>query len=228
MVSGGLNAFEIFNVNNHPSILYYESGSKYLQLGLDMQMAGIVVSSIQHFQSLSTCRRNTGGVMYQYGISRFPEYDRSMYLRRMTTLSNNAKLFTTLFAASTYLTRRINLSYPSNWSQLGWHHGGGVVTISMKEQHLNDRTLLEQFIGNLLQRCRENNIPMTKGVSYGFSTTRVSATSMADDMPPYLRFSIGEENTTQIQIMTDAVIRSLCDFLKSHDLANKAGKFLLA
>jgi threonine dehydratase len=228
MISGGLNVFEIFNASNHPSILYYESGSKYLQLGLDMQMAGIVVASKQHIQLLSTCRRNTGGVMYQYAINRFPEYNRSIYLRRMTLLSNNAKSFTNIINSNDYLMGRLNLSYPSNWGQLGWHHGGGVVTISMKDKSLNDRSFLELFISNLLEHCRESNIPMTKGVSYGFSTTRVSATSMADDMPAYLRFSIGEEDATQIKILTGAVIRSLCDFLCTHDLteslANKTGK----
>ena len=43
MVSGGINVFAVFDRPNHPNVLCYESGSKYLQLGLDLQMAGVVI-----------------------------------------------------------------------------------------------------------------------------------------------------------------------------------------
>ncbi|MFW0756664.1 PLP-dependent transferase [Pseudomonas sp. H11T01] len=217
MVSGGVDVFEIFGAENHPTVLYYESGSKYLQFGLDMQMAGIVVAPKKYSSQLATSRRSTGGVMYQSGVTKFPEYDRSMYLRRAQLLSKNARHFTKGLLDNNFLTTRLDVAYPWNWRELGWQHGGGVVTITMKAAKLNNRTRLEEFIHMLLQRCRENHIPMTQGTSYGFSTTRVSANTMADDMPAHLRFSIGEEDPYLMQCLVDIVVSTLCGFLSDFD-----------
>lgn len=217
MVSGGIDVFSMFSADNHPTVLYYESGSKYLQFGLDMQMAGIVVTPKAHMAQLSISRRNTGGVMYPSAVNKLPEYDRSMYLDRMHLLSNNTELFANILQAQSYLKERINLSYPLKWRELGWHHGGGVVSISMKRSDLNDRACLEQYIDMLLHHCREACIPMTKGVSYGFSTTRVSATAMADDMPAYLRFSIGEEEPTLLRRLISTVVHTLCLYLSDYE-----------
>ncbi|TBN50266.1 pyridoxal-phosphate dependent enzyme [Pseudomonas sp. BGI-2] len=218
MVSGGIDVFEVFSARNHPTVLYYESGSKYLQFGLDMQMAGVVVSTKAHIASLATHRRNTGGVMYQSAVTKFPEYDRQMYLSRMRLLSRNAQMFTQGLHDNDYLMARIDLAYPWGWRELGWQHGGGVVAISMKAPGLNNRACLDGFIGLLLQRCRENHIPMTKGVSFGFSITRVSAAAaMADNMPPFLRFSLGEESTKHMQKLVNTVVLTLSDFLSDFD-----------
>ncbi|MBK5353009.1 PLP-dependent transferase [Pseudomonas sp. TH41] len=217
MVSGGIDVFSMFSAANHPSVLYYESGSKYLQFGLDMQMAGIVVTPKAHMAQLLTSRRNTGGVMYPSAVNKLPEYDRSMYLSRMHLLSNNAELFASTLQAQNYLKSRINLAYPLKWRELRWDHGGGVVSISMKRSDLNSRACLEQYIDMLLQHCREACVPMTKGVSYGFSTTRVSATAMADDMPAYLRFSIGEEDPILIQRLINTVVNTLSLYLSDYD-----------
>jgi threonine dehydratase len=218
MVSGGIDVFDVFSAESHPAVLYYESGSKYLQFGLDMQMAGVVVSTKEHIASLATHRRNTGGVMYQSAVTKFPEYDRQMYLSRMRLLSRNAQMFTQGLQDNDYLMARIDLAYPWSWRELGWQHGGGVVAISMKAPGLNNRACLDGFIGLLLQRCRENHIPMTKGVSFGFSITRVSAAAaMADNMPPFLRFSIGEESTQHMQKLVNTVVITLSDFLSDFD-----------
>lgn len=218
MVSGGIDVFGMFSADNHPAVLYYESGSKYLQLGLDMQMAGVVVSNKQHISRLATHRRNTGGVMYQSALTKFPEYDRDLYLSRMQLLSRNAQLFTQGLQDNNYVMSRVDLAYPWNWRELGWKHGGGVVAISMKAPGLNNRVCLDGFIGLLLQRCRENNIPMTKGVSFGFSVTRVSAAAaMADNMPPFLRFSIGEESRQSMLTLVSTVVNALNEFLSEFD-----------
>ncbi|WP_095144943.1 pyridoxal-phosphate dependent enzyme [Pseudomonas sp. Irchel s3b6] len=218
MVSGGIEIFDMFSAENHPAVLYYESGSKYLQFGLDMQMAGVVVSTKKHIASLATHRRNTGGVMYQSAVTKFPEYDRQMYLSRMRLLSRNAQIFTQGLQDNDYLMARIDLAYPWRWRELGWQHGGGVVAISMKAPGLNNRACLDGFIGLLLQRCRENHIPITKGVSFGFAITRVSAAAaMADNMPPFLRFSIGEESTQQMQKLVSTVVITLSDYLSDFD-----------
>lgn len=92
----------------------------------------------------------------------------------------------------------------------------------MKNEAFNDRVLLELFIDVLLQRCRECRVPITKGVSYGFITTRVSATAMADDMPSYLRFSIGEEDSLLMERLTNIIVSTLSDYLEQLSFAPEA------
>ena len=222
MVSGGMDVFTVFNAENHPSILYYESGTKYLQLGLDLQMLGVVVASKKHISQMSIHRRNTGTVLYQSGVGKFPVYSRELYLRRMSILSDNAQFFKKMLLANSHIAAHTDLSYPSNWFDLGWKHGGCVVALKMKNEAFNDRVLLELFIDVLLQRCRECRVPITKGVSYGFITTRVSATAMADDMPSYLRFSIGEEDSLLMERLTNIIVSTLSDYLEQLSFAPEA------
>jgi threonine dehydratase len=218
MVSGGINVFEIFSERTHPEILYYESGSKYLQFGLDLQMAGVVVSSKKHSAALTTHRRNTGSVMYQTAVSKFPEYGRAAFLGRMGVLTRNAETLVTRLSDSQYLKERIEIAYPGNWQSLGWKHGGGVVSVSMKSMGLNNRACLEGFIAILIQRCRVKHVAITKGVSFGFAVTRVSAAAaMADNMPPFLRFSVGEELPENMKLLAETIVLSLYDFLKKFD-----------
>ena len=199
MVSGGIDLFKIFNKSNHPHILYFESGSKYLQMGLDLQMIGIVVSEKEYFPDLVTHRRNTGGVLYQNGVTRFPTYDRKQYLSRMLRLTKNAE---TLFEALNELNsdkERISITFPINWREMGWKHGGGIVAVNFTNPGLNNRPCLDYLIDLIIEECKKEEIPFTKGVSFGFSTIRVSATAaMAQGRPPFLRFSIGEESDEEM------------------------------
>ena len=218
MISGGINVFHIFSEKNHPNILYYESGSKYLQLGLDLQMAGVIICGKSETAKLSMCRRNTGTVMYQAALTRFPEYNREKFLNRMHLLTRNSGILVHELENNPYISQRINIAYPKNWKGLGWNHGGGVVAISMKKIGLNNRSCLDAFIDILMSRCKEKNTALTKGVSFGFAVTRVSAAAaMADNMPPFLRFSIGEESHSQMSILSFHIVSALKEFLSSFE-----------
>lgn len=214
MVSGGINAFSIFDGLHHPNVLCYESGSKYLQLGLDLQMAGVVVCRKEFSDKLAIARRNTGAVMYQTSVCRFPQYDRQIYLGRMAILTRNAETLVARLTRDAVLREHLNPTYPSNWRDLGWAHGGGVVAIRLREDGLSNYACLEALIERLLENCRRANVAITKGVSFGFATTRVSAAAaMADNMPPFLRFSVGEETHDDMLLLSSVVAETITDFV---------------
>ncbi|WP_455285884.1 pyridoxal-phosphate dependent enzyme [Cupriavidus necator] len=214
MVSGGLDVFSIFDQPGHPNVLYYESGSKYLQLGLDLQMAGVIVCRKSVADRLAVARRNTGAVMYQSAVCRFPDYNRGIYLERMALLTRNAEILLRHLERDERLHERIEAAYPRRWRDLGWAHGGGVVAIHLCEDGLNNYACLDALIERLMERCRAEHVAMTKGVSFGFATTRVSAAAaMADNMPPFLRFSVGEESETEMNQLGRIVAQTLDEFL---------------
>lgn len=213
MISGGFDVVSLFDQQHHPSVLYYESGSKYLQFGLDLQMAGIVVARKEYAPALTHHRRNLGAVMYQTGITRFPRYGRSQFLARMQRLTENAELLAGSLRGSPNAADRFEISYPLQWRELGWAHGGGVLALAMRDPGLNNRGCLDFLIDRILHECRQAHVALTKGVSFGFATTRVSAAAaMANDMPPFLRFSIGEEDERTMSEIADATIRALDHF----------------
>jgi hypothetical protein len=104
----------------------------------------------------------------------------------------------------------LEIGFPRNWRELGWRHGGGLVTLFFKEEGFNNRDRLEGFIELLLRESREHGVALTKGVSFGFGVTRVSAASaMAENSDPFLRFSVGEESVEEMERLCQAVVRSL-------------------
>ena len=217
MISGGINLYSIFTEPTHPHILYFESGSKYLQLGLDLQMAGVVVAEKQFASDLNVHRRNTGTVMYQSGVTKFPLYNREQFLSRMLRMTRNAELLRDSLYTLNIESERINVTFPSNWRTLGWKHGGGVVAVTFKNEGLNNRPCLEYLITLIIEECKKHNIPFTKGVSFGFSTTRVSAAAaMAQDRPPFLRFSIGEESDFEMNEICRMILNSFYKFFDEY------------
>lgn len=219
MVSGGINLFEIFNKQNHPHILYLESGSKYLQFGLDLQMAGIVVAEKQYLPELNVHRRNTGTVMYQSGVTKFPSYDRKTFLSRMRLLTRNSEILCETLKKLNTDKKRINITFPNNWRELGWKHGGGIVAVNFEDIGINNKPCLDFLIDLIIQECKKEEIPFTKGVSFGFSTIRVSAAAaMAQNKPPFLRFSIGEESQEEMNKICLVVERAFKIFFDKYNI----------
>lgn len=219
MVSGGINLFEIFNKPNHPHILYLESGSKYLQFGLDLQMAGIVVAEKQYLPELNVHRRNTGTVMYQSGVTKFPSYDRNTFLSRMRLLTRNSEILCETLKKLNIDKKRINITFPANWRELGWQHGGGIVAVNFEEIGINNKPCLDFLIDLIIQECQKEDIAFTKGVSFGFSTIRISAAAaMAQNKPPFLRFSIGEESQEEMHKICDVVERAFKIFFEKYNI----------
>jgi cystathionine beta-lyase/cystathionine gamma-synthase len=214
MVSGGIDPFEWFAGEDQPNILYYESASKYLQLGTDFQMAGIVAAVRSFVPRLHRHRRNSGSVLYESAVERFPRYGREAYLERMSLLTRNAELLVVTLEDSFASDPPFEMGFAREWRSLGWRHAGGVVSLRFLDRGLNNRDGLEALIELLLRRCRSENLPLVKGVSFGFATTRVSAAAaMAESTDPFLRFAVGEESEDEMSRLAAAIAGELEVFL---------------
>lgn len=219
MVSGGINLFDIFKRPNDPHIIYMESGSKYLQFGLDLQMAGVVVSSKEYLPQLNIHRRNTGTIMYQSGITKFPGYNRKVFLSRMSRLTKNAEILCNTLNILNKDKKRINITFPTNWRDLGWKHGGGVVAINFVENGINNKPCLDFLIDLIIEESKKKEIAFTKGVSFGFSTIRISAAAaMAQNRSPFLRFSIGEETNEEMAEICKIIEKCFKIFFEKYNI----------
>ncbi|MCX0246600.1 pyridoxal-phosphate dependent enzyme [Streptomyces drozdowiczii] len=218
MVSGALNVFDLFNQPGHPQILYYESASKYAQFGLDLQMAGVCVVPSHLAAAARTIRRNTGTILYPDALARFPRADRGAYLNRMVQMSANARVIADVLRADPRIAEHILVGWVDDWRDRDWAHGGAVLTVEFRRAGLNNRDGLEAVIERMLGNARARGVPLVKGLSFGFSTTRISAASaMAQGSDPFLRFSVGTHAQEAIEQQAAAAADAVSEYLRTFD-----------
>ncbi|WP_406455766.1 pyridoxal-phosphate dependent enzyme [Streptomyces sp. NBC_00876] len=224
MISGGLNVFDLFGKPGHPQVLYYESASKYAQFGLDLQMAGLVVVPSHLAAPARTIRRNTGTILYPDALARFPRADRSAYLARMVQMSANTRVIADVLRGDPRIAEHIRVGCADDWATRGWAHGGAVLTVEFGRAGLNNRDGLEAVIERMLGNARSRGVPLVKGLSFGFSTTRISAASaMAQGSDPFLRFSVGTHDRQEIREQAAAAADAVFEYLRTFDVSMSEG-----
>lgn len=227
MMSGEINPHKWAKRSKKVIVLYYDSCSKYLQLGLDLSMGGLTTFPIELKPTFDRLRRNTGSIMYDTSANIYPEYDRQEHQERMKRFARNAVQIATSINSEPTLSQHVAANYP----KLETHpdHGlsrkfqscGGVITFKFNDDRLSSRDALNSFIEIALLAAREKGISLTKGVSFGFSLPRVSAAAaMAEDAPPFLRLSVGDRSFNETQLLIESLKEALAEYIHSHSLLN--------
>lgn len=215
MISGQLDIEVLSSINSHIKILYYDSCSKYLQLGLDIAMGGLVVVPVQLQSFFERLRRNTGTIMYDSAANIFPIYNRSVHQTRMKRFSRNARLVGELVESDSDLKSKITPNFPGlevhpdHPISKTFESVGGLITFSFIDPYLNQRDSLNSFIETALAVAKKHKISLTKGVSFGFSIPRISAaTAMAENSPPFLRLSVGDRSYVETEKLAEVLIEA--------------------
>jgi cystathionine beta-lyase/cystathionine gamma-synthase len=211
MLSGQISLSKLANISPHIKILYYDSCSKYLQLGLDIAMAGLVIVPIELQSIFDRLRRNTGTILYDASANIFPIYDRFVHQMRMGRFSRNAQLVGNLIESDNELSGKVIPYFPLLSSHQDYEVArkcesvGGLITFSFVDPYLNQRDSLNSFIEIALTVAKKHRVSLTKGVSFGFSIPRISA-AMAENSPPFLRLSAGDRSYTETVLLAEALI----------------------
>ena len=221
MASGAMDIYDWFYGAHAPSVFYYESASKYLQFGLVLQMGGLLVYPSAFDNEMRTIRRNSRAVMYSRNAALLPPLDFTMYQSRMSVLTSNSE---TLYR---HLVEKLHsiahIRYPHQWRELGWRHGSALVTIRFRRHGMNNQEGLEACIDLILHAAQTLDVPLTKGVSFGFSTSRISsASSMAQGSDPFLRASVGLD-MAQIEDLAEAILTGVNRYIAVFDGIQQAG-----
>lgn len=207
MVSGALPA-DLLSPSGQVEVLYYESCSKYLQLGMDAAMAGVVAAPVELRPTFDRLRRNTGGILYRQSAHLFPSYSRTYFRRRMRRICGNAASVAVELAAREDVRAVARVMHPACSDHPDrdiaalMPYAGGCVTFSLHEVGANHRAQLDALIEDMLHRARRRGLHLTKGVSFGFNTPRVSAAaSMSESEPPFLRLYAGSRSSEQVRLL---------------------------
>jgi cystathionine beta-lyase/cystathionine gamma-synthase len=190
--------------------LYVESCSKYLQLGLDIAMAGVVVVPRGLEALARRMRLNLGLGIDRYGAELFPRYEPWQFERRLAEMERAACLVAARLDLD--LSRDVcDVVFPGLAShtdhelvrRLG--RTGSCVTLVPVGVELG-KDQLDPVVDAAVREAAKRKLPLVKGVSFGFSVSRLSAASaMAETAPPFLRLAIGPMDGTSAALLADAV-----------------------
>jgi len=197
MLSGAFDAF-VGPRRKRARVLYYESGCKYLQFGMDLGAAGLVVVEAALAQRFETLRRGNGTIGSEaMALPRASRRAYLNYLRAQTACAEAvARAATDACVASAPViivpVHPSQVSHPDHAETQRYLHLGGVLVFRFTNPHLNRRRPLEDFIDLLIERARSANLALTAGVSFGFCVPRVGAAwSSYDAEDAFLRLSAG-------------------------------------
>jgi cystathionine gamma-synthase len=179
-------------------VLYYESGCKYLQFGMDLGPAGLVVVEAALAERFEQLRRGIGAIGSDALV--LPRASRQAYLNylRAQTVCAQAVALAAAGACPTSAPCIIEAMHPSQVSHPDhaeaqhYVHLGGVLVFRFADPQLNRRRPLEDFIDLLVDRARSAKLPLTAGVSFGFCVPRIGAAwSSYEADEAFLRLSAG-------------------------------------
>lgn len=208
LVSGGMAVYDWFNESCHPKVLYYESAHKYIQMGMDIVMCGLLVYPEEYHDTLGLIRQVTGTTLYTRQANVLPEIDYNIHQSRMHLLTSNAeKLYHFLDKKAANIA---SFNYPTQWRKMGWSHGGNVVTIRLfGDDQMNKRPSLDAFTSLALRAAEEEGVAMTKGGGLGFSVTRIwPSTPFIRNEDPYIRISVGVD-PAEVEPVARAILKGL-------------------
>jgi cystathionine gamma-synthase len=197
LLSGGFDPFA-GAPRRRVRVLYYESGCKYLQFGMDLGSAGLVVVPASLAVRFEQLRRGIGAIASESLI--LPRASRAAYLTYLRLQTTCAHIVAQAVAAASPPTETCPIravfpadaSHPDHLEARPYAHLGGVLVFRFADAKLNRRQPLEEFIDLLIGRARAAHLALTSGVSFGFSVPRIGAAwSSYDADEAFLRLSAG-------------------------------------
>ena len=208
LISGGMAIYDWFNKPSHPKVIYYESAHKYIQMGMDIVMLGLLVYPEPFHETMGLIRQVTGTTLYSRQANVLPPIDYNIHQSRMHWLTTNAeKLYHLLDKKASTIAQ---FNFPTHWRKMGWGHGGNVVTIRLfGDDQMNKRPSLDAFTSLVLRAAEEEGVGMTKGGGLGFSVTRIwPSTPFIRNEDPYMRISVGVD-PDEVEPVARAIVKGL-------------------
>jgi cystathionine gamma-synthase len=205
---------ELMAGDEHLEVVYYESCTKYAQLGMDASMAGLVAYPIALQERFDQLRRNAGAVLFRHNAELFPRYRREFLRRRMRRICANATRLAALLDADPRVTAVASVHHPA----LSRHpdrgiadtlpYASGIVTFLYHDTARNSYEELDRMADVLVRNTVELGVEFTKGVSFGYSVPRVWIQVIGGVEPHFARISVGDRSH-QLEPLAEAIARAV-------------------
>lgn len=190
-------------------VVLVESLAKHHQFGMDAVTGGVVIlSAKQHFHaSFSKTRARFGGNITDVAAATLPQPNGNQLKARMYRHSRNSRLLIERIQEKIQGHFGIinSFSWLSDPASFAPDFHGSCFTIHLQED-LKSIDKYRQFEQQVLQRARQQNLPLALSTSFGFDVTRlyVTAPSTAFE-PPFLRVAVGTETVQEIESLAEII-----------------------
>lgn len=197
-------------------IFYFESVSKYLQFGLDIIMAGLVILPASLGLEGERLRRNAGLILYENVAWSLPLPEPGAFHERLAAIKFNACYCADRLLQNELVSSKFNIVSPYNGEHVdravvgSMRFAGGIVTLQFIDDGLNTRELQNALIDAVVRYCQLEKIAIVKGVSFGFSVPRISsAAALSETAPPFIRLYCGSFHQKNIGKIDSAFVYAL-------------------
>ncbi|KAL5331269.1 hypothetical protein ACEPPN_000798 [Leptodophora sp. 'Broadleaf-Isolate-01'] len=206
IASGAMNIYDWFYGAHAPKVFYYESASPAIWIG-------------------SSDGRSVGvPVCFRQGDA----HDRSQLRGSHVLPQRSASTATRLLHVPGTYRGCMAISWKTSIPSLtyailinGGSSAGGMAVPLLPYAFVGMG--LEACIGLILHAAQTLGVPLTKGVTFGFSTSRISsASSMAQGSDPFLRTSVGLD-MAQIDDLAEAILTGVKRYVAVFDGTQEAG-----
>lgn len=208
------------------NIFYFESCSKYLQLGLDMSIAGILIYDVKLKHKLDILRRNMGLMLSEHNAHLFPIYKKKQLMDRIHRIESNACIIAGRLSADKEIIETYDIIYP-NLSNHPDHslaqkidRYGGCIIFKCKIKDSKLLLQIKMLAEILMKNARANKVPIGQGLSFGFSFPRVhidvictvdESSNKSNKTTGFLRLYHGDQAK-----LNEPLIKLLTTSLKEH------------
>ena len=184
-------------------IFYVESCSKYLQMGLDITLAGFIISSCTHDVNLKLFRRHMGVILTEFSTEFFPDYTASIIINRIIRIERNASLLANSLQQKLSSHARVIfpglVTHSDFYKSKNMNRMGGCVVCEFDIFGAKDRRAeLASIVDTIMKTAKNDNFPLAEGLSFGFTFPRITASIPVDqeseathENKGYLRLYVG-------------------------------------
>jgi len=180
MLPCAINLSYIASFKKKENVFYIESCSKYLQLGLDMSIAGVLVYDAKLKTKFNTLRRYMGLILTEHNSHLFPVYKQKQLMNRISRIESNAGKIAYDLSIDPEIMQIYEVIYPG----LNTHPDyllakrikryGGCVVFKFKITEDTDLAKKPQIlIDIIINNAKLYKIPIAYGLSFGFSFPRI-------------------------------------------------------
>ncbi len=210
---GTFNPYSCFDLESSPfEVFLVASCSKYLQLGFDVNPAGILLGKPSSVTELNRIGKAGGYVAHETPLWVLPEVDRPLLLSRLQNLSQTCTLFAHTLKKSCSAPSALHIttpslqSHPSHQIAENLPYTGGLITcVSEKCASLSPNIAAKRYHSAILEILSEAGalgIDIADSEGFGFLFPRIHLCKWPDEAP-FLRFAFGELPLKQIEPLAD-------------------------
>lgn len=209
-------------------VYYTFSGSKYLQLGLDLGTAGAIIVPKSLEETLRQLSYMGDYSLYDGNAAVFPSFSRDRLEKRQARLRRNGAIIAERLALSTQLKDLVSVFSPPAGLPTHGETGislplvGGLITLDFlfagsARDALNMRPYYN-YIASAIETAHTAGIRLAYCESFGFPWTSLNVLGWCYEsrMPPFIRISPGEECAEEATRIADILHDHLVQFAEQY------------